>query len=263
MTHDTRTQLGDIPSLYALLGYFEIPGSGGDDNGRSAGSPARPPLSLDVLDLTDTRTKPDASPVRDDWERDKIMGARRQGILPTLGQWSRLVDGALWDADLKHDGPDEDPSVAGECRFLLQHLDWIQDQQWRNEFEADVSTMHRDLRRAIRDPEPPRLVCTVPGCDWAVVEMDRGSWFRCTGCGQITTRIEAHKTVEKLIPKPIRQCAREAQMSERAIRKLIEKGYLRTAGRDGKADLFTLNDIRAAMAEKRLADQLAPTGDAR
>ena len=248
---DTRKQLAAIPDLYCLLPLFVLPGTGSDDDGRAKASPKRPPGSLAVLDLLDTREKPDADPTRQDFDLDRRAGARRQGVLPTLASWSRLVDSELWDEGREHTPPSDSPTIAGECGFLLEHLRWAEDHRWFDELAADVAGIHRDLMRAVREPDPIALVCTIPGCGWGVI--NEGPYFRCTGCGKTTSPLEAYRMAEKKRPKTIRECAVQLNVSVRTLRKLIASRELRhVAAGPGKSLLYDVQDASAALAKERL-----------
>lgn len=116
MRYDLTEALTFLPEEYAQLPLFRLPGSApsGDGIGRSHPG-SRPPLNLVVMDLTDTREKPDCDLTRtlDEIRRDRTQwrwddedarrpqaqivaltepASRRQGIQPTLAQWVRLID---------------------------------------------------------------------------------------------------------------------------------------------------------------------------
>ena len=241
---DTRKQLAAIPDLYALLPLFLLPGTGTDDDGRAKASPKRPPGSLAVLDLLDTREKPDADPTRQDFDLDRRAGARRQGVLPTLASWSRLVDSELWDEGREHTPPSDDPTVAGECGFLLEHLRWAEDHQWFDELAADIAGIHRDLMRAVREPDPIALRC--PICTHEVETMANGGWFRCLGCDHRWSRMEAHRLYERQKPMTLAECAESIGRPVKTLHHWKAQGLLKPVGRDAGGALYRLADVQAA-----------------
>lgn len=283
-----REQLAELPTFYELLPLFRLPGSRPPDpNGHSATSLARPPLSLDVLDLEDAREKRDSDPQRTDarldrmgfrWrDRDgKLTGspaARRQGILPTLVAWCRLVDEELWDSGLEHreyglmpcsancteapvrarmdnrEGPCSAiarqhwtvPTAKAETGFLLLHLDWCGEWRWFGELAADVRTMHADIRQAIGDAAPEPLHC--PSCGWGVAEQDGGKWFRCTGCERAWSWLEIGKIYERQKPKTLSEIAVLTHVPLSTLKKWAKLRWIKPVARDGAA-LYSLVKVQ-------------------
>lgn len=244
--NDARQALGEIPGLYELLHLFVEPGVGATSEGYTASaSPARPPVNLGVLDLLDGREKADSEPTRTDAEIDRLAGARRQGVLPTLASWVRLVDGELWDADQDHQPPSDYTTILSETGFLLTHIDWIGDQQWADEFVRDLCGIVRDLKQATHQPEPERYSCT--RCGWDIQEMDRGAWYRCVGCSQRWTRIELHRMAERKQPRTLKQIAELVGISVSTLRAARNERKFRPVARDGKAELFDLQEVAASV----------------
>jgi hypothetical protein len=146
-----REALEGLPAAYSDLRHFRLPGSRPPDpDAKPSGKrqSSRPPLVVDVIDLEDQREKADADATRADYDLDRRAGARRQGVLPTLACWVRLVDGELWDDGIEHDPPADNPTVTTECGFLLTHIDWIGEQQWLGEITDDIAAMLDDVRHA-------------------------------------------------------------------------------------------------------------------
>jgi excisionase family DNA binding protein len=251
-----RATLEAIPVAYDALGAFLLPGSLPPDPDRRTGPPIasrRAVLNLDVVDLLDTREKADADATRVDYALDRMAGARRQGVLPTLVSWTRLVDGELWDEGVEHEPPADGPTVASECAFLLAHVAWVDEQQWANEIEDDTAAMLRDMRKAVGELEvkKARLTCLQPGCGWDVEEEAGREVFRCTGCGRKWGRIELHNMAERKKPKTVKQIATLLGVSVRTIRYAIADGKLRPIARDGSADLFDLQQASAATMQAK------------
>jgi hypothetical protein len=239
--------LRQIPDAFALLDEFILPGSAPAPGGaRSAPSSSRPPVNLVVLDLQDVREKPDSDPQRTDYNLDRRAGARRQGVLPTLASWVRLVDGELWDEGLVHDAPADTPSVATECVWLSAHVDWILEQQWASEIADECSAILRDIQAAIGEHEvTAQRACFA--CGWDVTEMDGGNWFRCTGCPKTWSRLELHRMAERKKPKTLKQCAELIGVSVRTLRYARADRAFRPVARDGSTDLFDLQQVAASV----------------
>jgi predicted RNA-binding Zn-ribbon protein involved in translation (DUF1610 family) len=201
-----RQQLADIPDLYTQLQLFKIPGSAPPDPDARKGStnPSRPTVRLEVVDLLDERTEKAGSdePVTRDLELDKLAGSsvsreqaktgqplaygrieRRLGILPTLGLWVMMCRTEMLDQHLTAPRCCEDSdghTVAGECSWLLDHVDWIL--EWHKDFAEDINVMHQDLQRVcgIRREKP--IPCRA--CGGKVEGRDNNAWFLCLGCGK-------------------------------------------------------------------------------
>jgi hypothetical protein len=179
---ETRKHLGELPDLFAQLSHFWEPGSSpkDPDQRRGKSNPAhRSVVNLDVLDLTDVREKANAEPTRTDYDLDRRAGARRQGVLPTLASWSRLVDSELWDAGIEHEEQAAEATVSGECGYLLRHMTWIGQQAWLNELHDDVEWLRKDLRRAIGDFDRPTLRLVCPQCG-SPSELINVKWLACS-----------------------------------------------------------------------------------
>jgi hypothetical protein len=200
---------------------------------------------MSALDLADTRTKADASPTRSDYELDKLAGARRQGVLPTLSSWVRLVDGEMWDDAMAHAPPNDDPTVAGECTWLLSHIRWIGEQQWLDEITDDVTGMLRDILELVGEDDKlaGKLFCIRPGCGWEVTERYGGEAYVCKGCGNTWHRLELHRMAERQKLKPLVECANLAGVSEKTLRRYKAQGVLTVARRQGKTELFDLDEV--------------------
>lgn len=274
---ELETLLAELPKVFALLPLFVETSTAPPDPDHRIGdsNPARPPMRLEVLDLLDMREKADAEAQRTDYDLDRRAGSRRQGVLPTLVGWARLVDGELADDEdlpeykqadehgliacsavcteapnrarkLKTYGPCSEvakhhwstPTVTGECAWLSAQLGWIIEQDWADEFENDVSNMVTDVKRVTGTDTKVKMTCLVVGCGWPVVKMDGGSWYRCTGCGKPTSRMELHRMAERAKPKPLRTLAKQLNRSERSLRAYRTEGLIRPVARDGAVDLY-------------------------
>lgn len=109
----------------------------------------RYPIDAHPLDLADRRSKgPGLDPIGEA-DLARRIGARRAGILPTLGSWVRLAEGEMLDLDVSHTDPADQPTVTTEAGWLSQHLDWIGGQQWVTELAHDVRGLAADLTQLI------------------------------------------------------------------------------------------------------------------
>src|SRR4249919_506476 len=253
--------LDELPAAYDLLPLFMLPGSRPDmgSHQRHGSDNTRSPLALSALDLADERTKADASPTRSDYELDRMAGARRQGVLPTLSSWVRLVDGELWDELTEHAEPDENPTVAGECAWLHSHIRWIGERQWLDEITQDIIGMLRDVREVTGEQQIHiKLYCLNTSCGWGVEEQSDGAWYRCTGCGRAWSRLELHRMAERKKPKTLAECALLAGVTERTLKTYKARGLLRVVGRgQGKTELYDPDDVMRVTMNLRYRQALA------
>lgn len=185
-TNTLRQHLTDLPTLADLLdrNYDALLRKGDRDPDDSS---VRYVVKFDVLDLADRRTKWEHSATRTEpltladrgiagptvdpewWEEmARRLGARRQGITPTLTAWVSLTVGKMHTAGHTHLPPlDPDdvvyvatttgtvtatkpgPSVGSEAGWLRRHLDWIAYQPWAPQLAGEVADMIRDLERIV------------------------------------------------------------------------------------------------------------------
>jgi len=216
--------LADLPTLADILerNYAALLARGDHDpDDRSVRYPTR----MAVLDLADRRTKWERSADRTEpltladrgvrgpevdpqwWSTmARNIGARRQGILPTLGSWVSLAVGEMHDADEWHTVPaDPDrvvwvvtpcgsasptkpgPTVASEAGWLLLHLNWICDQQWVLELAAEVRDIVRDLEQLGVDLRGPDHKATGTARELADdLDIPIGTMRRWIACGWLT-----------------------------------------------------------------------------
>lgn len=247
----TRAHLTDLPDLFASLFMYLIPGSAPQDPDQRSGrsNPAhRSIVNLDVVDLIDRREKANAEPTRTDYDLDRRAGARRQGVLPTLASWSRLVSAELWDEGMEHDEPADEATIVGECGFLLRHLSWAGRQGWFLEMHEDVRTIRADVRRAIGDRDPLSYTC--PDCTWTVEERFDRQVFVCTGCERTWTmanEIDA-LVAEQASSRTIGECAKDVGKPVGTLHHWKAEGWISPAGwdRKKKCDLYDVRLVRRA-----------------
>jgi hypothetical protein len=255
--------LAAIPDVFALLWMFILPGSKPADPDRriSTASPSRPPLNLEVLDLLDIREKKDAPATRD-YQLDRMAGARRQGVLPTLSSWVRYVEASMLDAGEEPQPPPDEATVVGECGWLNAQLDWIVEQEWAYEFDNDIHKMLGDLRRAIgeRDDATAHLMCKQ--CGWQVEPQDNGQWFRCTGCHHAWSWQEIHRAAERKRPKSLKDMAGVLNRSERTLRRLRAARLIKPVARDGTVELYDVEQVTAVLRTRGIDDDVYRKQDA-
>lgn len=242
-----RQHLADIPDLMAQLAYFRTPGSAPPDPDarRGTSSPARPPIVLDVVDLEDTRWKPNADqPGERTAELDRQIGHRRQGVLPTLSLWVMLADSDMNDAGIHPDPSPEPTTLVSECAWLLEHLEWIVGQYAA--FAPEIAAIHRDLSRGcgIRPPLP--LSCSM--CGWRVVPADETeSWYRCTGCDK-TWRMDAElRRLGATQPgMPLSQISRILDVPVKTLHDWRARGWIAPIENSRRGFLYDVDAVKKA-----------------
>lgn len=184
----TRQQLHDIVDLAALLlalqGTRSTPAAGG--RAAPAGVAHSPsPVRLDILHALDTRTRVTGDDAEDRSWHDRMASDHRQGLLPDLWQWARMIEAEAMDRcpELPAELP-EQPCVASVVAWLLGHLTWALAQRWADELVSDIDWWWRRLRHlhGERDEYQPRC----GRCLFPVLERDGGVWG-CVGCGTETS----------------------------------------------------------------------------
>lgn len=250
-----RTQLADIPKLYTQLPRFILPGSKPPDPNtpRASSNPARPPVTLDVIDLRDTRLKPNADDEfgERDLELDQMAGYRRLGVLPTLGLWVSMVAAELTDQgeDVEDCCPPHQHTIGGECDWLYDWTDLILEQH--PDFADDINWIHKDLRQAVgesnRKPYHPRC----PWCrDKIEGEGETGTeWFRCLGCGRTWTfAAEIRRLAATQPPMTLRQCSEAMRRPLKTLQRwAAELRFLPVGERNG-VKVYDLEIIKRAAA---------------
>ena len=240
--------LAAIPEAYANLPGYLLPGSQPPDPEKRTAHTVvshRSILRLEVVDLLDVREKADASPTRDDFDVDRRAGARRQGILPTLSSWVRLVDSEMWDEGDEHQNPPTQRTVAGECAWLASQLEWIEAQRWVGEIEEDLARMLADMLRACGvKPEP---VYRCPNCRDLVRPEDKGAWYRCLGCGQTWAM---HNEINRLLAQQantmtLKACAEDVGRPKSSLEEWRARGLINPVAKDDRGRfLFDVECVR-------------------
>jgi predicted RNA-binding Zn-ribbon protein involved in translation (DUF1610 family) len=256
-TVDVARMLGEIPELFALLPLYGLPGSTPPDPDarRGTSSPAKPPTVLDVVDLLDTREKPQADDGERDVELDKRAGYRRLGILPTLGLWVSMVAAELDDMDepVEVCCPDRQHTVAGECAWLTTHLDRIL--ELHPDFPEDVEWMWRDLRRVVGERDPLTFYC--PKCGWRIEPQDDATWFRCTGCPQ-TWRMDAEiRRLGATQELTLKQIASMRGLALKTLHDWSARGWIAPIGRSARGFLYDIARVDDLLESGRVRQKRA------
>jgi len=243
---DTRQQLHDIVDLAALLPALQDahgrPAAGGRAAPRGvAHSPA--PVRLDVLQALDTRARVTGDDAEDRAWHDRMASDHRQGLLPDLWQWARMIEAEAMETCpvLPLELP-EQPCVASVVAWLLTHLDWALTQRWAGELVSDIGWWWRRLRHLLgeRDEYLPRCGrCLFP------VEAAAGGTWRCLGCGAETSLDAALKRLaEPLVT--LTQAAELVEVPFRTLQSRVRAGQLLAVTSSGvRPALFRLQDVKA------------------
>lgn len=157
---DTIQQLHELPDRVAeamVTAYAPNPSGRAPRTGRADGATAHPPAPAN-LDLIDALA-PDP-----DGTRRNVVGLIAQAVR------------AVWE-----DHPtlplDDQPTLLGDCRWLITHHHHWQPDPFLAAFVADaVHAAHRELERLCRVPQRIRYRCPVCGCE---MTLQSGDWFLC------------------------------------------------------------------------------------
>ena len=251
---DTHAWLAEIPELCALLPDAAVTRTAIE--GPRPAPASRPPLKLDVLDLTDTRHKTSWLDVR------TLLDPDRQGVLPYLDSWVRDLEATAYDGDPVygiephdlHANAPEHPTVTSLCAWLIRELDWAATlPQWPELAEGirHVRARLRDATKDVRDVEERPVPCARCGGSLRRVEGDKPQW-ECTSCGhlvamQAVTVNEAAKLIgikkDQLYALVNRPALLEAAGVTPPRRILSDHGSRR---------LYELGDLRRVVAAVRL-----------
>jgi hypothetical protein len=255
LARDLGTALDNLPSAYDRLHLFFLPGGMMSDQGsrqRHGILYAQAPVVLEVLDLLDTREKPDMGPWRrdDDVDLDQLgpdgstkSSIRRQGIHPTLVQWARRADADMWDTGADHEPLPDTPGMSHVCGWLGGVVNWLTAQDWMPRITTDVTRMNSEANAIIGTDSKIHMTCTNPTCGWRVEEQANGAYWKCKGCGKAWSRMELHKMAERKKPKTLAECAKLSNVSERTLRTYKAGGMLPVKARRGTVDLYDIDEI--------------------
>lgn len=270
--------LREIPDAYDLLGYFRSAGSRSsafDSVRRDGFDPYASVSNLEVLHLTDVRekAKADLYPAED----------HRLGVLPELSRWVRFVDEELCRALKDHDLPYrfvaccraclyvdvadvimpqqgcctgkrmshwEVKTVATECAWLHDQLEFIGEQSWLHKIEKDISEILTNITKIIGREPKSEYVCT--NCGWAVTPRYNGQVFHCSGCGRDWGWPELRNMAERKRPLTITEAAELSGASIRTLKGYESDGKITALDQKrGRAKLYDLDEVMHATISLR------------
>lgn len=245
---DTRQQLIEIAEIAALLpALLTTRGSHASGAERPAGgaiahSPA--PVRLDVLQALDGRLRDSGDDAEDRAWHDRMAGEHRQGLLPDLYQWARMIEAEAMESSpaLPAELP-EAPTLTSVVGWLLAHLDWALTQQWSVELVRDVDWWWRRVRHLAgeRDPYQPRC----GRCLFPVEPSDGGMW-RCLGCGTEASLDAGLKRLAEPVVT-LRQAAEITGVPFRTLQSRVRLGRLLPLTTGGaRPALYRLQDAQPA-----------------
>ena len=171
-------QLRDLLDWAALLPVLltrHAP-TGDSSRGGRAPSGSKPPVRLDVLQVLDDRVRIPGDDAEDRAELDRLAGDHRQGLLPDLWQWARLVEAEAMETcpQVPAELP-EQPTLGSVVGWLLVHTDWAETQQWADEYRADVDWWWRRLRHLVGEARSEPVV-PCGRCGEALTPAGPGLW---------------------------------------------------------------------------------------
>lgn len=268
-TDHIRRCLAAIPDLMALLPDALGTRSRGPQTSRPVPG-SRPPVDLDILDLTDHRPK-------EHWAADRspLLDPDRKGVLPYLDDWCQDLATTALDGDVVYgvaphevDPVPDVPTVSSVCDWLTRHLDWAATLPQWPELADGVSAIHGRLRAAtrhVRDVEDKPVPCS--RCGAGVLERDDGitHGWTCRDCGHRVTvqAVTLHQAAQIVCDPPHKRGEKpkpgEVRITKHHIYDLANRpGILKPIlGDTGKQRLYDLGDIRRMVAEMRLRGSAA------
>lgn len=282
-----RMALDELPAAYDQLWLFVLPRRNPPLDGvRVQGSAStRVPLDLTVLDLLDERIKPgsDLYPSFD-------LRGRRLGVLPTLSAWVRYVDEELIKEGRQYVPPYRftacgracvfisicdvvlpgeavcsgkrldhwtKKSVQTESSWLLDQLDFIEDQPWCYKIAdpdqpQSISKMLIDIKSIIRDDVASNLKCLNEGCGWEVKPQSNGAWYKCSGCGRAWSWMELRNMAQSRMPITLKEAVERSGTSRSLLLQYIDDGKIEALKiKRGAAKLYDpIQIMSVTMAER-------------
>lgn len=233
--------LAEIPTLYALLPVI-LTGIKTGGSGVHFPPGSKPPLSVQVIALTDTQVK-GADQWRETDPRDRDV-LDRYGIVPRVGLWVRLVGDEADEAG-EHPFSLDDAEwadIAKLCDALKASTAWLITQQWATELADDMGRIVAEMRTTLGIRPEYRPKCR--WCAYRCVPQDGGSWFLCPNCGADYTwqgEVSALLAVQDMTGQ---QCADALGIPWPTIRTWHNRGLIASVGKDAYGrKLFSLDAI--------------------
>ena len=243
-TPTTEAQLAQILDwaayLPALLTRHAPTGDGSRSGRRTPGS--KPPVRLDILHLFDTRLRVTGDDAEDRAWHDRMASDHRQGLLPDLWQWCRLIEAEAMDSC--PEPPDElpeQPTLASVVAWLIKHTPWALSQPWAGEYVTDVDWWWRKLRNAMGEAAVARDVpCS--RCHAPLTPVHDGRWECCSGH---TVTIHA---------VGLREAAREVEVNYETLRRWLGEENVVRLDESGGRPVYDLGEVRRVVAGRKLRD---------
>jgi len=236
-----HADLEEIPKLYAdLPAILTGVKTGGSGVHYPPGS--KPPLSVQVVSLLDTRLKDAAQ-----WRETDPCGSDvldRYGVIPRVGLWVRMIDEEA-DAAGEHMFTLDDAdwrNLEALCKAIKAATSWIITQQWITELADDMGRIAAELRSTLGIRPEFKPKCR--WCAYRCVPQDGGTWFLCPNCGADYTwqgEVSALLAVQDMTGP---QCADHLGLTWVRIRKWHERGLLPSIGKDAHGrKLFAIDAV--------------------
>lgn len=238
--------LDEITDLYLYLPAVKtgIKGSG-EGSRRPAGS--KPPLSVQVVTLLDTRAK-DIAEWDDTDPRDNTI-LDRYGIAPRLGLWVRLtleqIDDDPTSTNMIRLHPGDWTNVKSLCQALRLGTSWIIDQSWAPRFASAMHAVRAELEQALGIRAEFKPTCRNLFCGAILDPMDNGTWYECPMCYRKYTIAEDLKALGAAQYLRGEEVAQLLDIAWSTVRRFKSEGWVRpiTYTNAGIA-LFDLDQVR-------------------
>lgn len=225
--HKVRIQLSELPQLQAEASNHLDPsrsGNGSSSTERSIG------VNVSALDFSMAK---ELLAILHGWE--SVIREARDLTPPALLKAEKTIE----------------LEVEATCRFHLDHLEWSLEQDWANDFVAEVAQLHAKGLAACKQfvEQPRRIPCPTDECQkFIVIDAHRIHEFgldeevTCFGCRQSWSVIRlitlAMNNPSKKFYLDIEALALWLQISERQVRNIIKNHEI-----PRKGNLYSVSDI--------------------
>lgn len=153
---------------------------------------------------------------------------------------------AVWE-DARVEGstvPDlaEDPTIAGECGWLVATAVFWRSDRWLTEYVTDqVGHVYGELLRLVRMPRPQRLVC--PRCDFPVHPQADGAYYQCEA-GHIIDHHAEIRRMGQLQEMTLAEIAEHTGVPEKTLHRWAKAGWVTPVTDKRRGRLFVLGDVQ-------------------
>lgn len=283
----TVARLHELPDLAAHLALRLTSSQPGTETGGKRDPAETAPVHLAILHALDDRHRyagdnmpaymedeawrcPHAAhPPREcPWEADDDG---RQGLLPDLALWARMINDDLeqYDPELPEDLPEEF-TVASVCDWLARHHrrwatldDGASDQRLsaevaeqlrraRADMDNDVKRWHNRLRSELGERDPITLRhSTAGGCGHIIEPRDGGTWYGCTGCGEVFDHAAGLKRLAELqAPPTLTEASALTGIPLITLKRRVTDGELTAVNPGRRPARYRLRDVQQAGARR-------------